>query len=82
MKHIDEKNSERFITLKVLCSECNSELRAIRLDFDMLAMSVGVSGECEKCGLVSGTIIDENNLIELSKKFWEIDPDIDPSDEE
>ena len=72
---------KRFVTLKLLCSECNSELRKIRLDFDMLAMSLTISGECEVCGKSCGTRVDEENLIQLSKRFWEIDIDIDPSKE-
>jgi len=72
---------KRFVTLKLLCSVCNSELHKIRLDFDMLAMSLIISGECEVCRKLCGTRVDEENLIELNKTFWKIDMGIDPPKE-
>lgn len=67
--------------LKILCAECNSELENIRIDFDMLALTCIVSGECIVCGKVSGTIIDVDTLTELSSVFWRKFDTIDPSKE-
>ncbi len=69
------------VLLKLLCPHDNSELEKIRLDFDMLALTCIVSGECILCGEVCATVIDVDSLIELSQEFWRRYDTIDPSEE-